>query len=441
MAPTMGTRYTIGILALLSVVCIWVSSSFLMNNIFGSQKYSKPFFVTYVNTASFSLYLVAPLLRQMLSSIGWSKEKPTIRQSPRSRSYGSTDQGGNLDSSQLAPFLSSTNAVSPIMGSLQDELLEQGHSEEDLLDQPLNNRETAELSFAFCILWFAANWATNASLAYTTVASSTILASLSGFFTLTIGAFLKTETFSTVKLISVCLSLIGVALVSESDRGGHPSAEEPSAPPAPLWGDFLALLSAMFYGCYTVMLKVRIQNESRVNMSLFFGFVGLFNIVLLWPVFGVLHWTGIEPFELPSDTRVIWMIGVNAIVGTLVSDYLWLLSMLMTSPLVVTLGLSLTIPLALLGDIIGYGRVLGLGYWIGAGLVLAGFFGVNSVALTEQGPEEEDREEAVAIQQAASCATAAVAASALIAEERDPLVQPFSRSRRASRASRASSVR
>ncbi|KAG0333719.1 hypothetical protein BG000_008936 [Podila horticola] len=438
----MGTRYTIGILALLSVVCIWVSSSFLMNNIFGSQKYSKPFFVTYVNTASFSLYLVAPLCRRVLSSVGWFKTKPTIRQSPKSRSYGSTDQGSILDSSLLSPLLSSTNVSSPTIGPLQDTLLEQGHSgEEDLLDQPLSHRETAELSFAFCILWFAANWATNASLAYTTVASSTILASLSGFFTLAIGAFLKTESFSTIKLVSVCMSLIGVALVSESDRGGNPSAEEPSAPRAPLWGDFLALLSAMFYGCYTVMLKVRIQNESRVNMSLFFGFVGLFNIVLLWPVFGVLHWTGIEPFELPNDTRVIWMIGVNAIVGTLVSDYLWLLSMLMTSPLVVTLGLSLTIPLALLGDIIGYGRVLGLGYWIGAGLVLAGFFGVNSVALTEQDPDGEDREEEVAIQQAASCATAAVAASALIAEERDPLVQPFSRSRRASRTSRASSIR
>ncbi|KAF9377554.1 hypothetical protein CPB97_010094 [Podila verticillata] len=435
----MGTRYTIGILALLSVVCIWVSSSFLMNNIFGSQKYRKPFFVTYVNTASFSLYLIAPLCRQVLRNIGWSKEKSTTRQLPRLRSYGSTEQGGSL-ASQLSPLLSSTNATSPpIMGPPQDTSLEQGFAEEDSLDRPLTHREIAELSFAFCILWFAANWATNASLAYTTVASSTILASLSGFFTLAIGAFLKTESFSTIKLISVCMSLMGVALVSESDRGGNSSAEEPSAPPAPLWGDFLALLSAMFYGCYTVMLKVRIQNESRVNMSLFFGFVGLFNIVLLWPVFGVLHWTGIEPFELPSDTRVIWMIGVNAIVGTLVSDYLWLLSMLMTSPLVVTLGLSLTIPLALLGDIIGYGRVLGLGYWIGAGLVLAGFFGVNSVALTEQDPDEEDREEEVAIQQAASCATAAVAASVLIAEERDPLVQPFSRSRRASRASRSSS--
>ncbi|KAF9367368.1 hypothetical protein BGX21_007473 [Mortierella sp. AD011] len=91
--------------------------------------------------------------------------------------------------------------------------------------------------------------------------------------------------------------------------------------------------------------------------------------------------------------------------------------MLMTSPLVVTLGLSLTIPLALLGDVVGYGRVLGAAYWVGAGLVLAGFFGVNGVALSER--DEADHQEEVAIRSAASCTTAAVAASALVLEERD----------------------
>ncbi|KAF9975265.1 hypothetical protein BGZ73_001156 [Actinomortierella ambigua] len=301
-------------------------------------------------------------------------------------------------------------------------------------ERPLTIREIAHVSLAFCILWFAANWSTNASLAYTTVASSTILASMSGFFTLAIGAFMKTESFSTLKLLAVFSSLVGVILVSESDHGGD--MIEPTQPSAPLFGDFLALLSAMFYGCYTVLLKVRIQNESRVNMPLFFGFVGLFNLALLWPVFGILHWTGIEPFELPQDPRIIWMIVINALVGTFVSDYLWLLSMLMTSPLVVTLGLSLTIPLALLGDVVGYGRVLETGYWIGAGLVLAGFFGVNGVTLSEQGAHEDSKvgpqvsaqrhtmgdSEAIAIQSAAANAPAAVAAATLIADEHTPLL-------------------
>ncbi|KAF9089541.1 hypothetical protein BGX29_000946 [Mortierella sp. GBA35] len=441
MPPSIGiTRYTIGILALLSVVCIWVSSSFLMNNIFAGQNYNKPFFVTYVNTASFSLYLLGPFFRQWRDACSyfWTElrrrstaalavekkdTKSAVVESSNdtiqpSRSYGSVSQAG-----------STITATSPSSGTGMPQsdaasTLEEGRSlssEQD--DQPLSHREIAELSFAFCILWFAANWATNASLAYTTVASSTILASMSGFFTLAIGAMLKTESFSTLKLIAVCASVAGVALVSESDRSESPMNDDvllmldPKAPIAPLFGDFLALMSAMFYGCYTVLLKVKIQNESRVNMPLFFGFVGLFNLVLLWPMFGVLHWTGIEPFELPADTKVIWMIGINALVGTFVSDYLWLLSMLMTSPLVVTLGLSLTIPLALLGDVVGYGRVLGAAYWVGAGLVLAGFFGVNGVALSER--DEADREEEVVIRSAASCPTAAVAASALVEERHD----------------------
>lgn len=41
-------------------------------------------------------------------------------------------------------------------------------------------RETLQLSSYFCILWFLANYCTNASLAYTTVGSSTILSSMSG---------------------------------------------------------------------------------------------------------------------------------------------------------------------------------------------------------------------------------------------------------------------
>ncbi|KAG0321442.1 hypothetical protein BGZ97_011323 [Linnemannia gamsii] len=324
-------------------------------------------------------------------------------------SYGTVSQAGSI-----IVVGSPTSGTGESQSDATSTLEEGGSMASTHDDKPLSHREIAELSFTFCILWFAANWATNASLAYTTVASSTILASMSGFFTLAIGAILKTESFNTLKLIAVCATVAGVALVSESDRNKSPMNDllDPKAPIAPLFGDFLALMSAMFYGCYTVLLKVKIQNESRVNMSLFFGFVGLFNLVLLWPMFGVLHWTGIEPFELPTDTKVVWMIGINALVGTFVSDYLWLLSMLMTSPLVVTLGLSLTIPLALLGDVVGYGRVLGAAYWVGAGLVLAGFFGVNGVALSER--DEADREEEAAIQSG----SAALAAPALASEER-----------------------
>ena len=42
------------------------------------------------------------------------------------------------------------------------------------------NSETANRAFILCFFWFIANWSVNASLDYTSVASSTILSSMSG---------------------------------------------------------------------------------------------------------------------------------------------------------------------------------------------------------------------------------------------------------------------
>ena len=76
-------------------------------------------------------------------------------------------------------------------------------------------------------------------------------------------------------------------------------------------GDTLALLSALFYALYVTLLKVRIGAESRIDMQLFFGFVGLFNIVTLWPVAVILHFTGAEPFELPHTGSAVGAILAN----------------------------------------------------------------------------------------------------------------------------------
>jgi solute carrier family 35 protein F5 len=104
--------------------------------------------------------------------------------------------------------------------------------------------------------------------------------------------------------------------------------------------------------------------------------VGLFNIILLWPFFFVLNATGVEPFEFPSQ-KVMGELILNGLIGTCLSDYLWLLSMLMTSPVVVTLGLSLTIPLAMGADSFQGKFDATPSYWAGTVLVLAAFLVIN----------------------------------------------------------------
>jgi solute carrier family 35 protein F5 len=74
--------------------------------------------------------------------------------------------------------------------------------------------------------------------------------------------------------------------------------------PRPILGDALALVSALFYALYVILLKVRMGSESRVDMQLFFGFVGLFNILTCWPIGVFLHIIGAETFELPKRAAV-----------------------------------------------------------------------------------------------------------------------------------------
>lgn len=79
----------------------------------------------------------------------------------------------------------------------------------------------------------------------------------------------------------------------------------------PIVGDYLALLSAAFYAFYVTLLKVRIRSESRINMQLFFGFVGLFTLFSCWPIGMLLHFLAVEKFQWPSDRAEVGALLLN----------------------------------------------------------------------------------------------------------------------------------
>ncbi|TCD69972.1 hypothetical protein EIP91_005561 [Steccherinum ochraceum] len=341
--------------------------------------FEKPFLITYLCTSSFALYLIPYVVR---------------------RKFGSAVAGNGQGSSSREGYqpLVAEPALSEILTPPSPQTIHdpaQHTSEED--SSPLTVEETARLAAWFCLLWFIANWSQNASLGYTSVASSTILSSMSGFFTLGIGRIFRVETLTIIKIAAVVTSFGGVILVSLSDSS---QVEQDLAVRAQLAstltvkgysvrhiiGDSLSLLSALFYALYVTLLKVRIRNESRVDMQLFFGFVGLFNILLTWPIGLVLHLTGAEPFELPSKTSTIVFVLISMAI-TLSSDFIYVIAMLKTTPLVVTIGLSLTIPFAVVGDFI-LKKPTKLQVIFGAMVVLLSFVAVGLE--DSKNKEEED---------------------------------------------------
>ena len=179
---------------------------------------------------------------------------------------------------------------------------------DDVVEERLSLPETAKLSFEFALLWFIANYLVAACLEYTSVASSTILTSTSSIWTLIFGAIFRVEQFSYKKLMGVMASLTGIILISTVDLSGKDNDDSrgnfPHKTQAEIAiGDAMAFGSAIMYGIYAIVMKKRIGNEDRVNMPLFFGLVGFFNCVFLWPGFFVLHFTGVETFEMPPTVR------------------------------------------------------------------------------------------------------------------------------------------
>jgi solute carrier family 35, member F5 len=203
----------------------------------------------------------------------------------------------------------------------------------------LDTWSTARLSFYFCILWFLANYFALSCLQYTTVASTTILTSTSGVWTLLIGALTRTEKFTWRKLLGVIASLLGVFLISQVDISGSSDPDPSSNPngkrdglgesfpdksPAELaFGDAMAAFSALIYGLYTITLKRSTNSAAKegklLNTPLLFGLVDLINTVLLLPLFPILSILNIETFQLPP-TRRIWTILIVNSISSLLSD-------------------------------------------------------------------------------------------------------------------------
>lgn len=349
-------------------------------------EFAKPYFVTYLNTSVFACMLLPLCAKRLGHRYGFTSGRAGYRP------LRSTTSDSSLLARHDEPARDSSDEYDP---DADRRRAPSTHSAEaDTASAPLDFNATFRLAAKFCGLWFLANLLNAASFNNTSVASSTILTSTSSVFTLLFGALARTERFSARKLAGVLASLAGVALVSlldtrpgeapppgeggsvggagHGDRGRFPY----KTPVEIAVGDGMALLSACCYGLYATLLAQAVGAARRIDMRLFFGMIGCVAFVALWPGLPLLHLLGLEPFSLPPDGRVVGVLIANAAVS-LVSDVCWAYAVLLTSPLVVTVGLSLTIPLSLVGQILVNAQYVGGLYWVGAAVIVVSFVVVN----------------------------------------------------------------
>ncbi|XP_067928065.1 solute carrier family 35 member F5-like [Watersipora subatra] len=365
-------RLLLGLFFLLVVDLLWVGSSELTEFLFKNTDYNKPFFTTYVKTTIFTLYLSGFICRKSwrqrchcsmvyqsqaeLSKIlsdpvyvpindddGYSSIDSSDNEAVGPRVDSLADRRVRFNDHMEVRVMSEADAEEANLARLPYELFLRAQEERARVRRKYSVPVICKLAVIFCGLWFLANFSYQEALLQTEAGVVNILSSLSGLFTLILAAIWSSgpaDKFTLSKLFAVLFSAGGTVMICLSDM---------SLEPVPI-GAIWSVVGSLAYALYLVTLKRKVPDEGKLDIPMFFGFVGLFNMLLLWPGLLILHFTQLETFILPTPLQWLLLV-INGLIGTMLSELLWLWGCFLTSSLLATLALGLVSPLTMLFDI------------------------------------------------------------------------------------------
>jgi len=303
-----------GLFCVLLIVISWLAMAVIISELQKGSKYNKPYFLTYIVRAGYSISVPCWALWYF--------------------------------------YLSSEHAEAPPAQTQQ--------ITRKLL---LSTLGLATVSGACAYTWYR-------SLPLTAVSTNTAIYNCSPTAVFLLSIFTLNERVTIYKVISVFLCLAGVVIVAIY---GSPNTEDSADT---ILGILLVAASALLFAVYEVFYGLTIAHEITVSKNfLVLGLVGVLFSFFGIPVFILLHYTGWETFQIPLG-RDCWAalatVGLDLVMNLALSCGVYL-----TSPLFMSLGSLLTVPVSVVVDKIRYDFVLPWPAFIGMGFIAAGFILMN----------------------------------------------------------------
>ena len=203
----------------------------------------------------------------------------------------------------------------------------------------------------------------------TTASDLTAIYNCSAFFAYAFAVPILGEKLRISKMVAVAIAIVGVLVVAyggsttakhgSKSGGGTGGSHAPNPADDPpdhrLVGNLVIGFGSVLYGFYEVLYKRMAcppegtsPGRGVIFANLFGSLIGVFTIFVLWIPIPILHFTGLEVFELPRG-EAAWMLIISTLSNaTFSGSFLVLISL--TSPVLSSVAALLTIFIVALCD-------------------------------------------------------------------------------------------
>ncbi|XP_059060837.1 solute carrier family 35 member F5 [Achroia grisella] len=393
-------KFTFGLFLLLLVVILWVLSSEMTKYIYVEKKLERPFLVTYVRSSLLFVYLLVlcftPPTRdpcrpvdytQLLEHSAETDDENYFSESTNSlgdSTFVPVRAGETTDSDDAAPravrfnkvaevrVMSAAMAGEALLARLSWAASVRASEHAQRRAAAAATRRHLRLALLFAVPWFISNYLYRLSLKYSAASTATIYTSTTGALALSLGAVftqMPSDRFNLSKCVAVLITAASLVVLGLSESQNNWKAV------------FSALGSALCYAVHLVMYRQELKKGDGINSPLLVGLVGCACGCIAWAMGGVLAAVGIESAELPPPRLWSWLL-LDAAIGPLLIESLWLWGRSLTSCQTATCMLALVIPLSVGVDAWRGGVTSDGEVWrIAAALLAAGGWLVGSLDL------------------------------------------------------------
>lgn len=238
----------------------------------------------------------------------------------------------------------------------------------------------------------------------------TAIYNCSAFFAYAFSVPLLKDKIRFDKSFAVIVAIIGVLVVAYGDAkptkhggksggsvGGGPQDKEAIEASTRVLGNLIIGVGSVLYGLYEVLYKKLAcppegcsPGRGMVFANTFGSLIGIFTITVLWIPLPILHWTGLEEFELPYGEQA-WLLAISVLANAVFSGSMLILISL-TSPVLSSVAALLTIFLVAIVDWLWTGVPLSPAAVVGGLLIIAAFILLTWSTYREMAEDRRRRE-------------------------------------------------